>query len=75
MIWAQVMGITFIAALMALYEWPRLGRGRKKEKAAFVTLTALGWLLAVLYAFNPDMPGPTQLIDAIYGPLGKILEQ
>ncbi|MFC4770293.1 hypothetical protein [Effusibacillus consociatus] len=73
--WGFVFGVTVVAGLMALYEWPKMNQNQKKEKAAFVTLTAIGWLLAVLLLFFPDMPGPTQLIDTIYKPLGKLLEE
>ncbi|WP_374724338.1 hypothetical protein [Calidifontibacillus erzurumensis] len=45
-----------------------------KEKAAFLSMTFLGWILALLLIIFPDIPGPTQLIDAIFKPLGKILE-
>ncbi|HUC93883.1 MAG TPA: hypothetical protein VMS09_18025 [Paenibacillus sp.] len=47
----------------------------KKEKAAFLTLAGMGWMLAVTLIINPDMPGPTQIIDAIYRPLGMLLEK
>lgn len=72
--WGTVLGVTLVVILMALYEWPRLNKNQKKEKIAFVTLTAMGWLLAVLLAFFPDMPGPTQMVDTIFKPFGKILE-
>lgn len=71
-----VLGITLIVALMALYEWSLMkSKKQKKEKAVFVTLAAMGWLLAILIVFFPDMPGPTQLVEMIYKPLGKILEK
>lgn len=69
------MGITATVALMALHEWRKIRQNRKKEKVAFVILTALGWLLAILLVFFPDIPGPTQMIDTIYKPLGKLLEK
>lgn len=34
----------------------------------------MGWILAVLLIFFPEMPGPTDLIDWIFKPLGKMLE-
>ncbi|GAX91386.1 hypothetical protein [Effusibacillus lacus] len=73
--WGAILGVTLIAGLMALYEWPKIGQNQKREKVVFVTLTAMGWVLAVLLVFFPDIPGPTQLIDAIFKPLGQILEK
>ncbi|ASN05765.1 hypothetical protein [Virgibacillus necropolis] len=72
---AFVFGITVVVVLITLYEWPKINRDQKKEKAAFVTLTGAGWLLAVLLVFFPDIPGPTDLIDAVFRPLGKFLEK
>lgn len=71
---ALVFGITIVVALMFWYEWPRINKNQKKEKIAFVVLSALGWIIAVLLVFFPDIPGPTELVDKIYKPLGKMLE-
>ncbi|MFC5406856.1 hypothetical protein [Cohnella soli] len=73
--WAAILGITVILILMVLFEWPKMNKNMKKEKAAFVTITIIGWLLAILLVLFPDMPGPTQFVDMIYRPLGKLLEK
>lgn len=73
--WAAIIGISFIVLLIALYEWPKMNKNQKREKTAFFILSVLGWLVAVLLVFNPEMPGPTQMIEAIYKPLGKLLEK
>jgi hypothetical protein len=73
--WITVIGITVCVVLIFLYEWPKMDRNQKKEKAAFVLLTTMGWLLAILLLFFPDMPGPTQMIDMLFKPLGKMLEK
>ncbi|MDM5188214.1 hypothetical protein QUF99_13075 [Bacillus sp. DX4.1] len=73
--WITVAGITICVILITLYEWPKMDRNQKREKVAFVTLTAMGWLLAILLLFFPDMPGPTQMISYIFKPLSKILEK
>jgi len=69
---AAIAGITILVILIVLYEWPKMNPKQKKEKAALLTVTGMGWLLAVILIFNPDITGPTQMIDAIYRPLGKI---
>ncbi|MEH7023885.1 hypothetical protein [Priestia megaterium] len=73
--WITVIGITVCVVLIFLYEWPKMDRNQKKEKAAFMILTTMGWLLAILLLFFPDMPGPTQMIDMLFKPLGKMLEK
>ncbi|MEY2196586.1 hypothetical protein AB7942_28300 [Neobacillus sp. BF23-41] len=74
MIWT-VLAITVGVVLITLYEWPKINQNQKKEKAAFVTLTAMGWLLSILLLYFPDMPGPTQMIEKLFKPLGKLLEK
>lgn len=71
---AAVLGITVIVALMALYEWPQMNSDQTKEKAAFIGVTVMGWLLGVFLVFFPDSPGPSHLFDTIFKPLGKMLE-
>lgn len=50
------------------------GKGSKKDKAAFLSLTILAWGLGSIMVFYPDMPGPTELIDMLFKPLGRLLE-
>ncbi|WP_018130589.1 hypothetical protein [Effusibacillus pohliae] len=73
--WGSVLAATVVVAFIVLYEWPKLQPNQKRERAAFVTVTAIGWLLAVLLIFFPDMPNPTDLVDAIYKPFSKLLEK
>ncbi|WP_027415716.1 hypothetical protein [Aneurinibacillus terranovensis] len=71
--WAEILGITVVLVFMTIYEWPKMKGQMKKEKIAFAALTMLGGGLAFLLVFYPEMPGPTQWIDAIYKPLGKFI--
>jgi len=73
--WITVLGITICVVLIVWYEWPKINRNQKEEKVVFVALTAMGWLLAILLLFFPDMPGPTQMIEMLFKPLGKMLEK
>ncbi|MCM3114249.1 hypothetical protein M3610_02940 [Neobacillus sp. MER 74] len=72
--WGPLFGSTFIVLCMTLFQWKKLNRNQKKEKAAFVSLTILGWLLMNLLFTFPNIPGPTEMIDSIYKPLGNLLE-
>lgn len=68
-----VVAITFLVCLMFLYQWPKMNQHLKKDKVAFVSLTAIGWSLAILLIYFPDIPGPNKLIQAIFEPLEKML--
>jgi hypothetical protein len=70
--WGAFIGITFLASLLVLYEWLRIKPGQKKEKAVLIGLTLIGWSLAVTHLFLPNLPGPTQWVDALFRPLGQI---
>ncbi|XEC94701.1 hypothetical protein AB6A23_26010 [Paenibacillus tarimensis] len=73
--WGALSAALAVIGLIVLYEWPRFSRGKKsREKAAFVILVGIGAVLAALLIFFPDMPGPTQMIDRLYRPLGRLLE-
>lgn len=65
---------TLIIACMFLFQWPKLNQNQKKEKAAFITLTLFGWLLINFLFIFPNTPGPTEFIDFMYKPLGRLLE-
>lgn len=69
-----IIGITLLAAAVFLWDWPKLSRQPLNVRTSFIAVTVLGWALAVLLVFFPELPGPTQLVDAIFKPLGKILE-
>lgn len=69
-----MLGIVAVMGLMSLYEWPKMKPQQKREKIAFTLLTVSGGVLAALLYFVPDMPGPTELIDILYKPLGAVLE-
>ncbi|MFB5165724.1 hypothetical protein V2P11_07890 [Parageobacillus toebii] len=70
-----ILGTLVLVALIFLYEWPRINRTQKKEKVVFVVLLSLGTILAMVLIWNPDLPGPTQIVDYIYKPLGRMMEK
>lgn len=70
-----ILGTLVLVALIFLYEWPRINRTQKKEKAVFVVLLSLETILAIVLIWNPDLPGPTQMVDYIYKPLGRMMEK
>jgi multisubunit Na+/H+ antiporter MnhB subunit len=70
-----ILGTLVLVALIFLYEWPRINRTQKKEKVVFVVLLSLGTILAIVLIWNPNLPGPTQMVDYIYKPLGRMMEK
>ncbi|ARA99340.1 MULTISPECIES: hypothetical protein [Geobacillus] len=70
-----VVGMLIIVGLIWWYEWSRLEREYKKEKAAVAILLCLAMLLGVILMVNPDLPGPTQAVDRLFRPFGKMLEK
>lgn len=73
--WGTILVATVFVVLIVLYEWPKMKQHTKKEKTVFIVITAMGWILAVLLVIFPNMKGPTQWVDALYKPLGALLEQ
>ncbi|SDH87525.1 hypothetical protein [Alteribacillus bidgolensis] len=69
----DVLGITVIMVWVYFYEWPRIEKNQKKERRTFVVLTIIGWSLAILLVFFPDIPGPTDFIREIFKPIEKWL--
>jgi hypothetical protein len=66
-----IVAVTFLVFLMALFQLRKMNHHPKKDKIVFVSLTAIGWILAMLLIYFPDLPGPNKLIQDIFEPLGK----
>jgi multisubunit Na+/H+ antiporter MnhB subunit len=72
--WGAIFLCCIGILLMFLFQWPKLKKEQKKEKISFLMLTALGWIMAICLILFPDIPGPTQIINYIFKPLGMLLE-
>lgn len=72
--WVAIAGIAAVLIVMALLEWPNLKRGKTRDKIAFVALTVLGGILAVLLVFDPELPGPSNFMNFVFKPLVNMLE-
>ena len=73
--WTNVLGIAVLVAAMVLYDWPKMEPHMKREKIAYVALVGAGAALAVLLVYNPELPGPTQLIEVLYRPVEGIVKK
>ncbi|MFC5653227.1 hypothetical protein ACFPYJ_29760 [Paenibacillus solisilvae] len=72
--WGDWGLLTFLMIIFALYEWSKMDKGLKKERAAYAVLNVTVWMLSLLLVLFPKLPGPTQLVEAVLKPLSKILE-
>ncbi|ALX48579.1 hypothetical protein [Lentibacillus amyloliquefaciens] len=71
---ASVFLAIVVAALITLYEWPRINEDQKKEKRAFIILTTGGFLLAVMLIIFPNLSGPTEFVQWVFKPFSQLLE-
>ncbi|MBP1962628.1 hypothetical protein [Paenibacillus aceris] len=60
--------------LITLFQWFRLKKAPKRERVAYVSIIALCWILAISLVMYPGLPGPTQLVNVIFQPFGKLLD-
>lgn len=66
--WMSLTAMVVVIILFILYQMPRIMDRTNRDKWAFIVLTAIGFLLGVLLIYNPDMPGPTKLVDMLLKP-------
>ncbi|MDN3017908.1 hypothetical protein PH210_17065 [Paenibacillus sp. BSR1-1] len=69
-----LLGTTLLVLLMVLSQLEKINKNQKKDKVVLIVFSVFGWLIAILLIFFPDVPGPSELIDVLYKPLGKLLE-
>ncbi|MEK3883997.1 hypothetical protein [Paenibacillus sp. PL2-23] len=70
--WGKAAGVTLIVLCIIAIEWPRLKDKPVRDKAAFMAILTMGWLLAMLDL--PNIQGPTALIEQIFKPLTNRLK-
>jgi multisubunit Na+/H+ antiporter MnhB subunit len=61
--WVYIVSITTLVILMFIFQWPKIKTVEKNEKIAFITLTVLGWAIAIFYVIFPSMPSPAKIVD------------
>jgi predicted permease len=72
--WGSLLLSTLTIFFIIFFQWPKIKKNQKKEKIIFIFMSVFGWLLAVTLILFPDLPGPTQIIDFTFKPLGRLLE-
>ncbi len=66
--------ISLVPLGIFVLNWPQVKYNPARDKAAFLLLLAAVWGLAIALVFNPEMPGPTDLINFVFKPFGKLLQ-
>jgi hypothetical protein len=68
--WGVLIGTTIIIAAIVAYEWPKMKLYPSKDKASFIVLLSLGWILA---QFDLQyMAGPVTMLESIFKPVSKL---
>ncbi|MCR8634316.1 hypothetical protein [Paenibacillus radicis (ex Xue et al. 2023)] len=49
-------------------------KSEKRASLIYLGLLGLSGSISLILVFYPEMPGPTQWIDALYKPLGKLIQ-
>lgn len=70
MTWTAIPSLLTVSFLITVLQWRWMRRSPRKERIVYWTLLAVAWLLAVLLFFFPQLPGPSQCIDALFGRIG-----
>ncbi|MBY0011228.1 hypothetical protein [Paenibacillus typhae] len=70
---ALFSGVTIASLLILWLDWPRMKANPAKDKAAFLSLLLVTWLLSMLDL--PNTLGPTTFLEAVFKPLRGLLEK
>ncbi|MBB6671552.1 hypothetical protein [Cohnella nanjingensis] len=63
-----------VCAIVTVIHWLKLRKhAPRKERIAYLSLIGAVWVLAILLLWIPHLPGPTQLVKIVFGPLGHAL--
>lgn len=71
--WSFFCGITITVIVIFWLEWRKLKQNPKRDRAAFVTLLILIWLMSMMDIIN--MPGPNRMLAFIFKPLMGLVQQ
>ena len=69
--WGSFIVVTLAVLFIILFEKPRMARYPPKDKLAFAVLLAFGWGVTLLLVLYPEMPGPTDVVEAVFRPLSR----
>jgi hypothetical protein len=70
--WYFFCAVTIAVLLITRFEWPKRKAKSVKDKAVFVSLLLLVWILSMLDL--PNTPGPTTVLLFIFKPFRGLTE-
>lgn len=69
MVFIKLIGVILFTLIITLLQLSFLRTKTKKEKWVYATFTLISLAIASLLIVNPNLPGPTQLVEKLYPPL------
>jgi cell division protein FtsW (lipid II flippase) len=71
-----IPGLLLICLLITGFQWFLIRKKTPlKERLTYLSILCLCWILALILVFNPGLPGPTNWLDSIFRPLGKLIDK
>jgi hypothetical protein len=70
-----IIATTLIVCLVGFYQWTKMNQYPKKDKIVFLSITVIGWILAILLIYFPDLPGPNKMTKIIFEPFTKMMSK
>lgn len=64
--WVQIANVTWILALIVLYEWPKIDKTLKREKRAFIILCVIAYGFSFLLVLFPNLYSPVKVLLTLH---------
>lgn len=71
--WGVFFATAGIVLVIILFQWPKMKQQSKKDKGAFIVLLLLALMLSMFDLQH--IKGPVTLLEYIFKPFGKLIEQ
>ncbi|SDW46367.1 hypothetical protein [Paenibacillus sp. CF384] len=73
MTWKSIPALLTCSLIVSVLQWYWVRNAPRKERIAYLALLAFGFGLGVLLYVYPLLPGPSELLELWFGPLGRML--
>ncbi|NBD27682.1 hypothetical protein [Paenibacillus glycinis] len=73
MTWYAIPSLLTLSLLIAGIQWRWTRQAPAKEKIVCLAMLGIGWTVGVLLYIYPHLPGPSQLVDLLFGRIGSML--
>jgi hypothetical protein len=68
-----IFWVIVVAIIIFWIEWKKLTKSLKKEKYAITAFLVMSITLAIVLAYFPELPGPSDVVIKVFSPLSKLL--